>query len=101
MLELVTGQKPIEHGNFVVREVKTPMDNQKTEDSYILDPTLSLCTPLTGVEKFIDLAIGRVKELAANRPTMNEVVKELENILQLAGVNGNVELFHLPRTRGL
>jgi hypothetical protein len=101
MLELVTGQKRIEHGNFVVREVKTPMDNQKTKDSYILDPILSLCPPLTGVEKFIDLAIGRVKELAANRPTMNEVVRELENILQLAGVNGNVELFHLPRTRGL
>ncbi|KAJ6932536.1 hypothetical protein NC651_008085 [Populus alba x Populus x berolinensis] len=32
---------------------------------------------------------------------MKEVVKELENILQLAGVDGNVELLHLPHTRGL
>ena len=81
MLELVTGQKLIEHGNFVVREVKILMHNQKTKYSYILDPTFSLCTPLTGVEKFIDLAIGCVKELAANMPTMNEVVKKLESIL--------------------
>ncbi|KAB5574534.1 hypothetical protein DKX38_001728 [Salix brachista] len=95
MLELVTGRKPIEHGSYVVREVKTAMDNQRTKDSSnlddILDPTLDLSKPLKGLERYLDLAMRCVEELSANRPTMNEVEKELENIQQLAGFDNNVE----------
>ena len=95
MLELVTGRKPIEHGSYVVREVKTAMDNQRKKDSSnledILDPTLDLSKPLKGLERFLDLAIRCVEELSAGRPTMNEVLKELENIQQLAGFDNNVE----------
>lgn len=102
MLELVTGRKPIEHGSYVVREVKTAMGNKRTKDSSnldaILDPALDPGKPLKGVEKFIDLAIRCVEELAANRPTMNEVVKELENIQQLAGFNGNAEMVSTSTT---
>ncbi|KAJ6928129.1 leucine-rich repeat receptor-like protein kinase [Populus alba x Populus x berolinensis] len=102
MLELVTGRKPIEHGSYVVREVKTAMGNQRTKDSSnldaILDPALDPGKPPKGVEKFIDLAIRCVEELAANRPTMNEVVKELENIQQLAGFNGNAEMVSTSTT---
>ncbi|CAK7357242.1 unnamed protein product [Dovyalis caffra] len=102
MLELVTGRKPIEHGSYIVRDVKTAMANQKTKDSCnvddILDPTLRPSTPLKGLEKFIDLAIECVEELAANRPSMNEVVKELENIQQLAGFNGTVEMVSTSAT---
>lgn len=102
MLELVTGRKPIEHGSYVVREVKTAMGNQRTKDSSnldaILDPALDPGKPLKGLEKFIDLAIRCVEELAANRPTMNEVVKELENIQQLAGFNGNAEMVSTSKT---
>ncbi|KAG6778400.1 hypothetical protein POTOM_018262 [Populus tomentosa] len=102
MLELVTGRKPIEHGSYVVREVKTAMGNQRTKDSTnldaILDPALDPGKPPKGVEKFIDLAIRCVEELAANRPTMNEVVKELENIQQLAGFNGNAEMVSTSTT---
>uniref|UniRef100_A0A6N2KBW6 non-specific serine/threonine protein kinase n=1 Tax=Salix viminalis TaxID=40686 RepID=A0A6N2KBW6_SALVM len=95
MLELVTGRKPIEHGSHVVKEVKTAMDNQRKKDSGnlndILDPILDLTKPLKGLERFLDLAIRCVEELSANRPTMNEVEKELENIQQLAGFDNNVE----------
>ncbi|KAJ6937921.1 leucine-rich repeat receptor-like protein kinase [Populus alba x Populus x berolinensis] len=102
MLELVTARKPIENGSYVVREVKTAMGNQRTKDSSnldaILDPALDPGKPLKGVEKFIDLAIRCVEELAANRPTMNEVVKELENIQQLAGFNGNAEMVSTSTT---
>jgi hypothetical protein len=85
-----------------VREVKTAMGNQRTKDSSnldaILDPALDPGKPLKGLEKFIDLAIRCVEELAANRPTMNEVVKELENIQQLAGFNGNAEMVSTSKT---
>ncbi|KAJ6715609.1 LEUCINE-RICH REPEAT-CONTAINING PROTEIN [Salix viminalis] len=84
-----------EHGSYVVREVKTAMDNQRTKDSGnlndILDPSLDLTKPVKGLERFLDLAIRCVEELSAGRPTMNEVVKELENIQQLAGFDNNVE----------
>ncbi|KAF9690351.1 hypothetical protein SADUNF_Sadunf01G0186600 [Salix dunnii] len=78
------------------------MYNQRTKDSSnlddILDPILDLSKPLKGLEKFLDLAIRCVEELSAGRPTMNEVVKELENIQQLAGFDNNVEMVSTSKT---
>uniref|UniRef100_A0A5B6ZV52 non-specific serine/threonine protein kinase n=1 Tax=Davidia involucrata TaxID=16924 RepID=A0A5B6ZV52_DAVIN len=93
MLELITARSPIEKGKYIVREVKLAMD--KTKDLYnlhgILDPTISFGTTLKDLEKFVDLAMRCVEELGAVRPTMSEVVKEIENIMQLAGLNPNAE----------
>ncbi|XP_010252250.1 PREDICTED: probable leucine-rich repeat receptor-like protein kinase At5g49770 [Nelumbo nucifera] len=93
MLELITGRRPIERGRYIVREVRVKMD--KTKDLYgldeLLDPVIVLGTSLKGLEKFVDLAMRCVEELGSDRPMMSEVVKEIESILQLAGLNPNVD----------
>ncbi|XP_030949400.1 probable leucine-rich repeat receptor-like protein kinase At5g49770 [Quercus lobata] len=93
MLELVTARMPIERGKYIVRVVQMAMD--KTKVSYnlheILDPAIGLQTSLKGLEKFVDLAMRCVEESGANRPAMGDVVKEIENIMQIAGLNPNVE----------
>ncbi|KAL5157856.1 putative leucine-rich repeat receptor-like protein kinase [Glycine soja] len=87
MLELVTARRPIERGKYIVKVVKDAID--KTKGFYgleeILDPTIELGTALSGFEKFVDLAMQCVEESSSDRPTMNYVVKEIENMLQLAG----------------
>ncbi|GLU06079.1 hypothetical protein SLE2022_231420 [Rubroshorea leprosula] len=92
LLELVTGRRPIEGGKYIVREVRMVMD--KTKDLYslrqILDPAIADAS-LKGLEKFVDLAMSCVEESGVDRPTMGEVVKEIENIMQIAGINPNVE----------
>ncbi|KAL7237808.1 hypothetical protein ACSBR2_004000 [Camellia fascicularis] len=91
MIELITAKQPIEKGKYIVREVRQKMD--KAKDLYdlheILDPNI-LGTALKGLEKFVDLAMRCVEE-GAGRPTMGEVVKEIENIMQIAGWNPNVD----------
>ncbi|KAI9176858.1 hypothetical protein LWI28_007923 [Acer negundo] len=93
MLEILTGRRPIERGKYIVREIKMAMDKKK--DLYnlyeILDPTIGLGTTLKGFEKFVDLSLRCVEESGADRPSMSEVVKEIEYILQLAGLNPNAE----------
>ncbi|XP_050378051.1 leucine-rich repeat receptor protein kinase HPCA1 [Argentina anserina] len=93
MLELLTARRPIEQGKYIVREVKLAMD--KTKELYnlhkILDSTIGLGPTLKGLERFVDLAMTCVEEEGANRPTMGDVVKEIENIMQLAGLNPNAE----------
>lgn len=93
MLELVTARRPIEQGKYIVREVMRVMDTSK--DLYnlhsILDPTIIKETRPKGLERFVELAMRCVKEYAAERPSMAEVAKEIENIIELAGVNPNAE----------
>ncbi|KAF2310089.1 hypothetical protein GH714_006497 [Hevea brasiliensis] len=67
-------------------------DNVKGTMHLILDPTIAFSSTLKGLEKFVDLAIRCVEELRVNRPTMTEVVKEIENILQQACLHSDVEL---------
>ncbi|THG14232.1 hypothetical protein TEA_009215 [Camellia sinensis var. sinensis] len=85
MIELITAKQPIEKDKYIVSEVWQKMD--KTEDLYdlheILDPNI-LGTAVKGLEKFVDLAMRCVEEEGAARPTMCEVVKEIENIMQIA-----------------
>ncbi|KAI4306420.1 hypothetical protein L6164_029698 [Bauhinia variegata] len=92
LLELITGRRPIEQGKFIVREVVRVMDRSK--DLYnlqeILDSTIIKTTP-KGLEKLVDLALSCVKEYAAERPSMAEVVKEIESIMELAGLNPTSE----------
>lgn len=93
MLELITARRPIEHGKYIVREVKKAMD--RTKELYnlhsLLDSRIGLGTTLKGFDKFVNLAMSCVEEVGADRPTMSEVVKEIENIMQLAGLNPNAE----------
>ncbi|KAG5130368.1 hypothetical protein JHK84_036765 [Glycine max] len=93
MLELATARRPIEQGKYIVREVMRVMDTSK--DLYnlhsILDPTIMKATRPKGLEKFVMLAMRCVKEYAAERPTMAEVVKEIESMIELVGLNPNSE----------
>ena len=93
MLELVTARMPIERGKYIVRVVQMAMDKTKVLYNLheILDPAIGLQTSLKGLEKFVDLAMSCVEESGANRPAMSDVVKEIENIMQIAGLNPNAE----------
>ncbi|TYI78634.1 hypothetical protein E1A91_D06G226200v1 [Gossypium mustelinum] len=95
MLEIVTARKPIEHGKYIVREVATSMDKSRSLYNLqeILDPTIGSDTDTIphGLENFVDLAMRCVEEARTDRPTMGEVVKEIENIMQAAGLNPNAE----------
>ncbi|KAK3419480.1 hypothetical protein EUGRSUZ_G00037, partial [Eucalyptus grandis] len=93
MLELLTARRPIEQGRYIVREVRVAMDKDK--DLYnlqgILDPAIGLGMSLKGLERFVELAMRCVEESVADRPTMGEVVKEIENIMVFAGLNPKAE----------
>lgn len=93
MLELITGRPPIERGKYIVREIRTAMD--KKRDLYnlyeLLDPNIGVSTTLKGFEQFVDVAMKCVEEAGVDRPNMSEVVKKIENILELAGLNPNSE----------
>ncbi|XP_022152411.1 probable leucine-rich repeat receptor-like protein kinase At5g49770 isoform X2 [Momordica charantia] len=93
MLELLTAKLPIEKGKYIVREVRLLM-NRSDEEYYglkqIIDETIiDNTTKLVGFAKFLELAMQCVEELAADRPTMGEVVKTIESILQNDGINTN------------
>ncbi|KAD4179679.1 hypothetical protein E3N88_28270 [Mikania micrantha] len=89
MLELITARNPIDNGKYIVKEVKESMNKNKElyDLQKVLDPTIGLTSPLKGFERFIDLACRCVEETQIQRPTMSEVVKELESIMELAGIN--------------
>ncbi|XP_077217444.1 leucine-rich repeat receptor protein kinase HPCA1-like [Tasmannia lanceolata] len=91
MLELITAKQPIEKGKYIVREVRMVMN--KNEELYglkeIMDPAIRNATNLIGFGRFLELAMQCVEESAADRPTMSDLVKEIETILQNDGMNSN------------
>ncbi|KAK4558821.1 hypothetical protein RGQ29_008182 [Quercus rubra] len=89
MLELITARKPIQQGKYIVIEVRKAIN--KSKDLYnlheILDPFIGMGKNLEGLEEFVDLAMRCVADSGDKRPTMDEVVKEIENIMKLSGMN--------------
>ncbi|TVU19952.1 hypothetical protein EJB05_36135, partial [Eragrostis curvula] len=85
MLELVSGRLPIEAGKYIVREVRLAID-PSDRDHYglrgLLDPAITDAARTAGFRQFVQLAMRCVDESAAARPTMGEVVKEIEAMLQ-------------------
>ncbi|OAO95562.1 hypothetical protein AXX17_AT5G48630 [Arabidopsis thaliana] len=102
MLELLTGKIPIENGKYVVKEMKMKMNKSKNlyDLQDFLDTTISATSNrnLKGFEKYVDVALRCVDPEGVKRPSMNEVVKEIENIMQYAGLNPNVESYASSRT---
>ncbi|XP_010653092.1 leucine-rich repeat receptor protein kinase HPCA1 [Vitis vinifera] len=92
MLELVSARQPIEKGKYIVREVRMAMD-KNDEEHYglreIMDPAIRNVTNLIGFRKFLELAMQCVEESAGDRPTMSDVVKTIETVLQNDGMNTN------------
>jgi serine/threonine protein kinase len=88
MLELITARQPIEKGSYIVREIKSVID-QYDQEYYglkaLIDPSIRDSAKLVGFRRFVRLAMECVEESAVDRPTMNDVVKELEIIIQNEG----------------
>lgn len=76
-LEILTGMHPISHGKNIVREVNLSYQSGVTFS--IIDERMG-SYPSEHVEKFLTLALKCVNDEPDNRPTMAEVVRELENI---------------------
>ncbi|KAL0734199.1 hypothetical protein Bca4012_010409 [Brassica carinata] len=88
-------------GKYVVREVKMKMNKSRSlyDLHELLDTTIIVSSSnLKGFEKYVDLALRCVEEEGVNRPSMGDVVKEIENIMQLAGLNPNVDSASTSRT---
>ncbi|XP_057810336.1 leucine-rich repeat receptor protein kinase HPCA1-like isoform X2 [Salvia miltiorrhiza] len=93
MLELLTSRTPIMKGKYVVREVKEALDKSKNLYNLepVLDPIVASNVAPGSVERFVDVALRCVQESGVNRPNMSEVVKEIENIMDIAGLNPSNE----------
>ncbi|KAH9620975.1 hypothetical protein KSS87_023896 [Heliosperma pusillum] len=95
MLEMVTARRPIQQGKYIVKVVKTAMDREKNMYALheVMDPMLlpSSTTQLVGFEKYMDVALKCAEDSGIDRPTMGEVVKEIETILKQAGMNPNAD----------
>nr|QNJ34484.1 CARD1-like protein 2 [Striga asiatica] len=86
LLELVTGQAPIQRGKHIVRLVQEAMRGPNLDD--IIDPVLGSGLKQAGLRRLLGLAMGCVEESGINRPTMGEVVREIENIIDEKGNKG-------------
>ncbi|KAJ9693578.1 hypothetical protein PVL29_009502 [Vitis rotundifolia] len=76
-LELLTGMQPISHGRNIVREVTAAC--QSGAMFSIIDQNMGPF-PSDCVKKFMTLALRCSQDLTRDRPSMLEVVRELENI---------------------
>lgn len=92
LLELMTARVPIERGKHIVRVIQEASNNKKDSSlsSDFLDPKLRT-EGIGGLEKFLELAMRCVQESGSDRPTMGEVVREIENIIQLASLSKRIE----------
>ncbi|KAM0991809.1 hypothetical protein ACFX2I_010125 [Malus domestica] len=92
MLELITARQPIEKGKYIVREVRLVMDKNDEEHcglGDLIDRSIRNSGTLIGFGRFLELAMQCVEDSAADRPTMSELVKAIETILQNDGMNTN------------
>ncbi|KAI5679821.1 hypothetical protein M9H77_01048 [Catharanthus roseus] len=79
-LELLTGMHPISHGKNIVREVN--MAYRSGMIFSVIDDKMG-SYPSECVEKFITLGLKCCQEETDSRPSMAEVVRELESIWQM------------------
>ncbi|WOL06826.1 putative leucine-rich repeat receptor-like protein kinase [Canna indica] len=84
MLELIAGRVPIEKGKYIVREVKMALDKDKEHYGLkdLIDPQVLKSGCLIGFHRFVDLALQCLEDSSEDRPTMNDIVKEIENLLK-------------------
>lgn len=79
-LEILTGMQPISHGKNIVREVN--MSHQLGMVFSIIDNKMG-SYPSECVERFLALALRCCHDKPEDRPSMLDVVRELENILRM------------------
>ncbi|TYH83499.1 hypothetical protein ES332_D02G136300v1 [Gossypium tomentosum] len=79
-LEMLTGMRPISHGRNIVREVNTA--HQSGLMMSIIDGRMG-CYPSECIERFAGLALSCCDNKPEKRPSMLDVVKQLEFILTM------------------
>ncbi|KAK8682616.1 hypothetical protein V6N13_055000 [Hibiscus sabdariffa] len=79
-LEMLTGMRPISHGKNIVREVNTA--HQSGMMFSVIDSRMG-CYPSECIERFVGLALSCCQDKTENRPSMSDVVRELECILKM------------------
>ncbi|XP_023728414.1 probable LRR receptor-like serine/threonine-protein kinase At1g06840 [Lactuca sativa] len=79
LLEILTSMKPISHGKNIVREVKIA---HETGTMFSIVDSRMGSYPSECIEKFVLLALWCCKDKPEKRPSMVEVVRELEQILE-------------------
>eukprot|EP00249_Psilotum_nudum_P016342 c25774_g2_i3 orf=2424-3812(+) len=77
LLELITGMQPISHGKNIVREVNLAYESGMILS--IVDPRMG-AYPSEALEPLVRLAIACCKDDTDARPSMAEVVRDLEDI---------------------
>ncbi|XP_047945418.1 probable LRR receptor-like serine/threonine-protein kinase At1g06840 [Salvia hispanica] len=95
-LELVTGMQPIAHGRNIVREVNTACQSGMMFS--IIDRSMGPF-PEDIVKKFMTLALRCSMDETKDRPSMLEVVRELENISSM--LNPSISTSPSPPTSSL
>ena len=81
LLELITARAPIERGKYIVNEVKTAVDKGGLSSvRSLLDPRLRK-EELSELGAFVRLALSCVEDHGVDRPSMGEVVKQLEELV--------------------
>uniref|UniRef100_A0A0D3EVJ1 non-specific serine/threonine protein kinase n=1 Tax=Oryza barthii TaxID=65489 RepID=A0A0D3EVJ1_9ORYZ len=78
LLELLTGMKPIQHGKNIVREVNTAY--QSGEIAGVIDERISSSSSPECVARLASLAVKCCKDETDARPSMADVVRELDAI---------------------
>ncbi|XP_006645416.1 probable LRR receptor-like serine/threonine-protein kinase At1g06840 [Oryza brachyantha] len=86
-LELLTGMQPISHGRNIVREVVAA--NQSGMILSVVDNRMG-SYPAESVEKFAALALRCCRDETDARPSMVEVMRELEAIWEMTPETGSM-----------
>ncbi|KAI4302628.1 hypothetical protein MLD38_038350 [Melastoma candidum] len=77
LLELLTGMPPISHGRNLVREVQQACQSGMMPS--FIDRNMGT-HPSDSIKKFMELALRCCEDQKISRPSMLEVVRELENL---------------------
>lgn len=102
MLELITSRKPIENGNHVAREVLKAI-NEFDEKYYglegIMDSSIKDEASHASLRRFLHLSMACLLQSPSNRPTMAEVVQEIDRILKNEGTGTSSKFAALSITQ--
>ena len=81
LLEVITGRLPILESKYIVQEVRTAVEGGEIDRAIkdIVDPNLR-DYPVKAAKRLVEIALNCVQDEPDKRPTMSEVVKELETL---------------------
>ncbi|GMI78639.1 hypothetical protein HRI_001533200 [Hibiscus trionum] len=77
---MLAGRRPISHGKNIVREVNTAHQSGMTFS--ITDSRMG-CYPSECIERIVGLALSCCQDKTENRPSMPDMVRELECMLKM------------------